>query len=121
MGYIYKYIERERERETDRERQTDTHRQNISNEKNKASSQRKHASPATATNKPEEKNTRCFNRYKDQMGCDERETHRERQTDSQPERELASWPGKSNTSTRNLLCLTPRKKTRGASTGIKTK
>ena len=31
------------------------------------------------------KNTRCFNRYKDQMGCDERETHRERQTDRQTE------------------------------------
>ena len=50
-----------------------------------------------------------------------RERQTDRQTDSQPERELASWPGKSNTSTRNLLCLTPRKKTRGASTGIKTK
>ena len=42
----------------------------------------------------------------------ERERERETQTASQPERELEA---------REIYSLTPRKKTRGASTGIKTK
>ena len=111
-------------------------RQNISNEKNKKAFFRslslcRSLTPASGAWERERERyiERDRQRERHRQTHTERERERERgreretdrQTDSQPERELASWPGKSNTSTRNLLCLTPRKKTRGASTGIKTK
>ena len=114
-------------------------RQNISNEKNKKAEQIREnsikllsfalslsLSLSHASKRGVGERDIYIERQTDRQTDRERQTDRQReretdsQTDRQPERELAGLE-KPTQARKKFYSLTPRKKTRGASTGIKTK